>query len=79
MIVIAADDFQKHFDECLQTVQSVQSGEQIIITSNGKPVAALIPPEPCEIGLTESLTGILQNDYDDKAGHRERHKKYDSR
>ena len=64
MITATATDVQNNFEYYLQTVQT--DGE-IIILKNGKEVARLISRESNVSFLTDSLTGILKNDYDDKA------------
>lgn len=64
MITATATDVQNNFGHYLQAVQT--DGE-IIILKNGKEVARLISRESSVSFLTDSLTGILKNDYDDKA------------
>lgn len=69
MIVVSATDMQNNFGKYLQ---SVQSGDEVIILKNGKEVARLVSRENTVSFLTDSLTGILKNDYDDKKITRER-------
>lgn len=63
MITATATDVQNNFGHYLQ---SVQSGNEIIILKNGKEVARLISREASVSFLTDSLTGVLKHDYDDK-------------
>lgn len=69
MITATATDVQNNFGHYLQTVQS---GDEIIILKNGKEVARLISREASVSFLTDSLTGVLKNDYDDKKIRSER-------
>lgn len=69
MITATATDFQNNFGQYLQ---SVQAGDEIIILKNGKEVARLVSRDASVSFLTDSLTGVLKNDYDDKAMRRER-------
>lgn len=69
MITATATDVQNNFGHYLQ---SVQSGNEIIILKNGKEVARLISRESSVSFLTDSLTGVLKHDYDDKIIRAER-------
>lgn len=69
MITATATEVQNNFGHYLQTVQS---GDEIIILKNGKEVARLISHKSGISFLTDSLTGVLKNDYDDKAIRAER-------
>ena len=40
------------------------SGQEIIVTKNGREVARFIPKDAAVSYLTDSLTGILKEDYD---------------
>lgn len=64
MLTVTATDFQNNFGKYLQ---SVQTGNEIIILKNGIEVARLISKEQSVSFLTDSLVGVLKNDYDDKA------------
>ena len=64
MIIATATDIQNNFGHYLQ---AVQQGDEIIILKNGKEVARLVSYESSVSFLTDSLTGVLKNDYDDKA------------
>ena len=69
MITSTATDVQNNFGHYLQVVQT---DDEIIILKNGKEVARLIARESSISFLTDLLTGILKNDYDDKAIRAER-------
>jgi len=69
MITATATEVQNNFGHYLQTVLA---GDEIIITKNGKEVARLISHESSISFLTDSLTGVLKNNYDDKAIRSER-------
>lgn len=75
MTTATATDIQNNFGKYLQ---SVQLGEEVIILRNGKEVARLISHDKSVSFLTDSLRGVLSNDYDDKAIRNERMKKYES-
>ena len=82
MITATATDIQNNFGHYLQArldgegleahLQAVQQGDEIIILKNGKEVARLVSHESSVSFLTDSLTGVLKNDYDDKAVRAER-------
>ena len=40
------------------------SGQEIIVTKNGREVGRFIPKDAAVSYLTDSLTGILKEDYD---------------
>ncbi len=75
MTTATATDVQNNFGKYLHLVQS---GEEVIILRNGKEMARLISHEKSVSFLTDSLTGILKNDYDDKNVRAERMAKYES-
>lgn len=75
MTTVTATDIQNNFGKYLQ---SVQMGEEVIILRNGKEVARLISHEKSVSFLTDSLRGVLSNNYDDKSVRSERMKKYES-
>ncbi len=56
-----ATEMQNNFGRYLNLVIS---GQEIVITKNGKEVGRFIPKEAAVSYLTDSLTGILKNDYD---------------
>ena len=74
MTTVTATDLQNNFGKYLQ---SVQMGEEVLILRNGKEVARLISHEKSVSFLTDSLRGVLSNNYDDKAMRNERMKKYE--
>lgn len=63
MITVTATDIQNNFGKYLQ---AAQMGDEIIILKNGSEVARLISKERSVSLLTDSLTGILKNDYNEK-------------
>ena len=68
-------EVQNNFGKYLQRVIS---GEDIIILKNGAEVARLVSNEKSVSFLTDSLAGILKNNYDDKKIRTERMTKYES-
>lgn len=75
MITATATDVQNNFGHYLQ---AAQTGDEIIILKNGKEVARLISHEASVSFLTDSLTGVLKHNYDDKAIHAERIEAHES-
>lgn len=75
MMTVTATEIQNNFGKYLQMAQS---GEEIIILRNGKEMARLISREKNVSFLTDSIVGVLKNDYDDKSARAERVKRYDS-
>ncbi len=72
MTTVTATEIQNNFGKYLQMAQT---GEEIIILRNGKEMARLISHNKSVSFLTDSIVGVLKNDYDDKA---ERASKYES-
>jgi prevent-host-death family protein len=70
-----ATEVQNNFGKYLSIVQG---GGEVIILKNGKETARLISNEKSISFLTDSLTGILTKDYDDKEVRAEQLKKYES-
>ena len=69
-----ATEMQNNFGRYLSLVMS---GQEIIVTKNGKEVGRFIPKDATVTYLTDSLTGILQEDYDlDEAKEESLRKKY---
>ena len=75
MTTVTATDVQNNFGKYLQMVQT---GEEIIILRNGKEMARLISHDKSVSFLTDSLIGVLKNDYDYKSARTERMAKYES-
>ena len=70
-----ATEMQNNFGRYLNLVLS---GQEIIVTKNGKEVGRFIPKDSAISYLTDSLTGILKRDYDlDKAKAERLIEKYD--
>ena len=69
-----ATEMQNNFGRYLSMVMS---GQEIIVTKNGKEVGRFIPIDATVSYLTDSLTGILQEDYDlDEAKEESLREKY---
>ena len=61
MITATATAMQNNFGRYLNLVMS---GQEIIVTKNGKEVGRFIPKEAAVSYLTDSLTGILKEEND---------------
>ena len=61
MITATATEIQNNFGRYLNLVMS---GQEIIVTKNGREVGRFIPKDAAVSYLTDSLTGILKEDYD---------------
>ena len=61
MISATATEIKKNFGKYLNLVMN---GQEVIVTKNGKEVGRFIPKEASVSFLTDSLTGILKDDYD---------------
>ena len=70
MQIATATEVQNNFGRFLQ---SVIDGNEVIILKNGKEVARLISRSDTISFLTDSLTGVLSRDYDDKDIRNERY------
>ncbi len=75
MTTATATELQNNFGKYLQMVQA---GGEVIVLKNGKEVARLISREKSVSFLTDSLTGILKNGYDERAVKMEQRQKYES-
>lgn len=75
MMTVTATDIQNNFGKYLK---AVQDGDEIIILKNGNEVARLISKKQRVSFLTDSLTGVLKNDYDEDFVKEERTKRYES-
>ena len=75
MTTVTATDIQNNFGKYLQLVQT---GEEVIILRNGLEMARLISYDKTVSFLSDSLVGVLKNDYDDKKMKAERMSKYES-
>ena len=56
-----ATEMQNNFGRYLNLVMS---GQEVIVTKNGREVGRFIPKDAAVSYLTESLTGILKEEYD---------------
>lgn len=61
MTTATATEMQNNFGRYLNLVMS---GQEIIVTKNGREVGRFIPKDVAVSYLTDSLTGILREDYD---------------
>lgn len=61
MAIATATEMQNNFGRYLNLVMS---GQEIIVTKNGREVGRFIPKDTAISYLTDSLTGILKGDYD---------------
>ena len=59
-VTATATEMQSNFGRYLNLVMS---GQEIIVTKNGKEVGRFIPKDAVVSYLTDSLTGILKEDY----------------
>ena len=75
MTTATATEVQNNFGKYLNMVQT---GGEVIVMKNGKEVARLVSYDKSVSFLTDSLTGILKNDYNEKESRMERMKKYES-
>ena len=75
MTTATATEIQNNFGRYLQTAID---GNDVIILENGIEVARLVSHKKSISFLTDSLRGVLRNDYDDKAMSAERVKNRES-
>lgn len=75
MTMVTATELQNNFGKYLQYVQN---GDEVVILRNGKEVARLISHEKSVSYLTDSLVGVLKNNYDEKQLKVERMSKYEN-
>ena len=61
MISATATEIQKNFGKYLNLVMN---GQEVIVTKNGKEVGRFIPKGASVSFLTDSLIGILKDNYD---------------
>lgn len=73
MITATATEMQNNFGRYLSLVMA---GQEIIVTKNGREVGRFIPKDSAVSYLTDSLTGILKEEYnmDDAKAERMREK-----
>ena len=60
MITATATEMQNNFGRYLNLVMS---GQEVIVTKNGREVGRFIPKDAAVSYLTDSLTGIMKKDY----------------
>ena len=68
MNIATATEMQNNFGRYLNLVMS---GQEVIVTKNGKEVGRFIPKDAAVSYLTDSLTGILRQDLDPEAARDE--------
>ena len=73
LTIVTATDFQNNFGKYLKLAME---GKEIIILKNGKEVARLISHEKSISFLSDSLLGVLKEDYTKEDIAKERIKKY---
>ncbi len=74
-IMATATEMQNNFGKYLALVQS---GQEVIVTRNGKEVGRFVPRDKAVTYLTDSLAGILKGDMDIDQARKERlSKKYE--
>lgn len=74
IIVVTSTEIQNNFEKYLSIVMS---GQEVIITKNGKEVGRLVPKDTTVSCLTDSLTGIINGSNDlDKVKEEGLMKKY---
>ena len=61
MITVTATEMQNNFGRYLNLVMS---GQEVIVTKNGREVGRFIPKDVAVSYLTDSLTGILKGNYE---------------
>lgn len=75
MTTATATEVQNNFGKYLHMVQN---GGEVIVMKNGKEVARLVSREKSVSFLTDSLTGVLKGNYNEKEIRTEHMKKYES-
>ena len=60
IIVVTSTEIQNNFEKYLSIVMS---GQQVIITKNGKEVGRLVPKDTAVSYLTDSLARIIKGSY----------------
>ena len=63
MIIVSTIEIQNNFKKYLQ---AVENGDEVVITNDNKEVARLIPPLQRISFLSDSLVGILKNNYSEE-------------
>lgn len=61
MTTATATEMQNNFGRYLSLVMS---GEEVIVTKNGREVGRFVPRDAVIASLTDSLIGVLKRDYD---------------
>ncbi len=74
-MIATATEVQNNFRKYLKLVQK---GDDVIVSKNGEEIARMIAYDKSVSFLTDSLIGVLQNDYKDKAVTKEQPRKYEN-
>lgn len=75
MMTATATEVQNNFGKYLRLVQT---GEEVVVLKNGVEVIRMVSHDKSVSFLTDSLVGVLKDDYDEKEVRAERTKKYES-
>lgn len=75
MMTATTTEVQNNFGKYLQ---KVQEGEEVIVLKNGKAVARIMSYAQSLSFLTDSLTGVLEGDYDDKKTREQRMSRHEA-
>lgn len=75
MMTATTTEVQNNFGKYLQ---KVQEGEEVVVLKNGKAVARILSYAQSLSFLTDSLTGVLEGDYDDKKIREERMSRHEA-
>lgn len=75
MIIVTYTEIQNNFSKYLQ---AVQMGDEVIILKNGNEVARIISKGRTASFLTDSLVGVLKDNYNEKKIKEERISRYES-
>ena len=75
MMTATTTEVQNNFGKYLQ---EVQEGEEVVVLKDGKAVARIMSYAQSLSFLTDSLTGVLEGDYDDKKTREERMSRHEA-
>ena len=75
MMTATTTEVQNNFGKYLQ---KVQEGEEVVVLKNGKAVARILSYAQSLSFLTDSLTGVLEGDYDDKKTREQRMSRHEA-
>ena len=75
MMTATTTEVQNNFGKYLQ---KVQEGEEVVVLKNGKAVARIMSYAQSLSFLTDSLTGVLEGDYDENKTREERMSRHEA-